>query len=122
MSVCSQLFLAKTAKRVCIGRNPTAPGLTDEDRNFSVGYCHPNTLDWGMDLVDRFTAEEAAAVWAEFRALEQALTLPEAQTAAGFETERGRDKGTRSALEVVPAEAMRVAARMLGSGPPAPRL
>ena len=49
-------------------------------------------------------------------------TAAEAQTAAGFETERGRDKGTRSALEMVPAEAMRVAARMLGSAPPAPRL
>lgn len=96
-NLCTLLFLAKTAKRVCIARQPTAAGLSDEDRMVNIEFVHPSTLDWGMELAERFNVAVAICVWAAFRQLEEAFV---------------------GAENSVPATALAMAARLLPDAVP----
>eukprot|EP01051_Picozoa_sp_SAG22_P020425 SAG22_NODE_4126_length_1376_cov_1.494910_1_plen_335_part_00 len=113
----SLLFLSKTARRVCAARAPGTAGLTSEDESFSIAYVHPTTLDWGAAFAARFSPAAAAAVWAAFRPLADALR--EAETAVSSDDNSGLsyDLAARQSAgpqELLPKGVFAAAAALLG--------
>ena len=60
--------------------------LPPHDQRYATS-MHPMTLQWGQPIADRFSTAEAAALWARFKPVDDALQAPEPQRAPGFQGE-----------------------------------
>ena len=94
----STLFLSKAARRINHLKRPDFAALPAQDQRYATS-MHPMTLQWGQRIADRFSAAEAAALWARFKPVDDALQAPELQWAPGFQ---GED--THYYLNDVPAD------------------
>ncbi len=82
----STLFLSKAARRIHHLKCPDFAALPAQDQRYATS-MHPMTLQWGQLIADRFSAAEAAALWARFEPLDDALQAPELQWGPGFQGE-----------------------------------
>ena len=82
----STLFLSKAARRIHHLKRPDFAALPDQDQRYATS-MHPMTLQWGQPIADRFSTAEAAALWARFEPLDDALQAPELRKAPGFQGE-----------------------------------
>lgn len=94
----STLFLSKAARRINHLKRPDFAALPAQDQRYATS-MHPMTLQWGQRIADRFSAAEAAALWARFKPVDDALQAPELQWGPGFQ---GED--THYYLNDVPAD------------------
>ena len=82
----STLFLSKAARRIHHLKRPDFAALPPHDQRYATS-MHPMTLQWGQPIADRFSTAEAAALWARFKPVDDALQAPEPQRAPGFQGE-----------------------------------
>jgi hypothetical protein len=55
---------------------------------------HPMTLQWGRELAERFSPQEAAAIWRAFTPVDEALRRSYDASAAEFAGKTGRNDGS----------------------------
>ena len=80
----STLFLSKAARRIHHLKRPDFAELPDQDQRYATS-IHPMTLQWGRPIAERFSNEDAAALWARFKPVDDALQASELQHSPGFQ-------------------------------------
>jgi hypothetical protein len=81
----STIYLSKTAKRIAQLKRPDFDRLPDQDRNDALT-VHPMTLQWGAPFADRFSREDAEALWRRFKPVDDGLQSDEEQFSPGFQS------------------------------------
>ena len=94
----STICLSKTAKHILNQRCHDFDSLSAFEQQ-GVHQVHPMTLQWGLPLGERFTAEEARLLWQRFQPVDDTMQVEEEHTLPGFQ-----GKHTRYLFEEVPAE------------------
>ena len=79
------VFLCKAAIHIRCTKRPNLP-IVPEDLSNRGKRAHSLTLNWGPQFADRFTLEEADALWARFEGLDAALQKDEEQFSPGFQS------------------------------------
>ncbi len=94
----STICLSKTAKHIYNHRCRDPETLTENEKK-GVTQVHPMTLQWGMPLSERFTAEEARVVWERFKPVDDVMQQKKMSLLPGFQGQE-----TLYYFEEVPAE------------------
>ncbi len=94
----STIFLSKSAKRIHHLKSPDFDRLPAQEQGWAT-HIHPMTLQWGRPLAARFSVQEADALWARFKPVDDLLQAAEDQWTPGFQGEE-----TRYYFEQAPAE------------------
>ncbi len=94
----STICLSKTAQHIYNQRCRDFDSLAEAERR-GIPMVHPMTLQWGLPLGERFTAEEARRLWERFKPVDDIVQVEEEHTLPGFQ---GRH--TRYLFEELPAE------------------
>ncbi len=94
----STICLSKTAQHIYNQRCRDFDSLAEAERR-GILMVHPMTLQWGLPLGERFTAEEARRLWERFKPVDDIVQVEEEHTLPGFQ---GRH--TRYLFEELPAE------------------
>ena len=94
----STICLSKTAHHIYNQRCRDFDSLAEAERR-GIPMVHPMTLQWGLPLGERFTAEEARLLWERFKPVDDIVQVEEEHTLPGFQ---GRH--TRYLFEELPAE------------------
>ena len=85
----STYFLSKAARRIYNLKRPDFAELPEAEQSRATS-MHPMTLQWGQSFADRFSKEEAAALWERFKPIDDALQAPELQSSPGFQGQQSR--------------------------------
>ena len=93
----STICLSKSVKRIYHLKSKDFDRLSAQERAWAT-HIHPMTLQWGKPLADRFSAQEAAELWARFKPVDDALQASTDQWLPGFQGEE-----TRYYFEQIPA-------------------
>ena len=83
--ILSTVFLCKAALAIRLRKEPLLRGIAEELQRRVLGK-HPITLNWGPKFADRFTPDEARALWDRFRPLEALLQADEDHFVPGFQS------------------------------------
>ncbi len=94
----STICLSKTARHIYNQHCRDQAGLTAPEA-LGIEAVHPMTLQWGRPLGDRFTPQEAEALWTRFKPVDAIMKSGENQFLPGFQ---GGE--TRYHFEEVPSE------------------
>ena len=81
----STVFLCKAALAIRLRKDPPLQGITEDLQRRVLG-THPITLNWGPKFADRFTSDEACALWDRFSPLEALLQSDEEHFVPGFQS------------------------------------
>lgn len=92
------IFCSKTAKHIYNQLCRKYDSLSEVEQG-GISMIHPTTLQWGLKLGNRFTAEEAGMLWERFKPVDSILQTEEKYVQTEF---HGRE--TNYLLEQVPAE------------------
>ncbi|MSS72880.1 MAG: hypothetical protein EXS64_15510 [Candidatus Latescibacteria bacterium] len=79
------VFLCKAALFISLKKNPDSPGVPDDLRRRGAS-SHPLTLNWGPEFAERFSKEEAEALWKRFKPLDARLRAEETHFSPGFQS------------------------------------
>ena len=79
------VFLCKAAIHIRCKKHPNLANVPEDLRNRGKR-PHPTTLNWGPQFSDRFTLDEADALWERFEGLDAALQKDEEQFSPGFQS------------------------------------
>ena len=79
------IFLCKAAFFINLHRNPDLEDGPEDLRRRGTS-AHPTTLNWGPEFADRFTAQEADALWKRFKPLDAKLQRDEEHFFPGFQS------------------------------------
>ena len=80
----STICLSKTARHIYNQRCRDGDALTAPEAR-GIETVHPMTLQWGRPLGERFTPEEAEALWARFKPVDEIMQSDEDQLLPGFQ-------------------------------------
>ena len=83
--ILSTVFLCKAALAIRLRKEPLLRGIAEDLQRRVLGK-HPITLNWGPKFADRFTPDEARALWDRFRPLEALLQADEDHFVPGFQS------------------------------------
>ena len=83
--ILSTVFLCKAALAIRLRKDLSLPGIAEDLQRRVLG-THPITLNWGPKFADRFTPDEACALWDRFSPLEALLQSDEEHFVPGFQS------------------------------------
>ncbi|MBI2191307.1 MAG: phytanoyl-CoA dioxygenase family protein [Planctomycetes bacterium] len=93
------VFLCKAAYFIFLNKHPETENVPVRIRNASRAQ-HPITLNWGPAFSERFTVQEAEALWERFSPLEARLQSDREHFEPGFQAEPMRHYFSRMPHEV----------------------
>ena len=85
----STIFLSKSARDIRNLKRPDFESLPEAERKFAT-MIHPMTLQWGRRLGDRFSEDEAKALWARFEPVDRSMQGEQERIAPGFQGQATR--------------------------------
>ena len=77
------VYMSKSARRIHDLRGPDAGRVPESRRNMAL-FEHPITLHWGGEFAERFSPEEAEALWQRFRPIEEGMQAQEELAPPGY--------------------------------------
>lgn len=85
----STIFLSKSARDIRNLKRPDFESLPEAERKFAE-MIHPMTLQWGRRLGDRFSEDEAKALWSRFEPVDRSLQADAEHQVPGFQGQATR--------------------------------
>lgn len=79
------VFLSKAVYHIRVLKHPELAGVPDDLRRRGAA-SHAGTLNWGPPFADRFSIEEADALWERFQVVDARLQAEKAHFAPGFQS------------------------------------
>lgn len=79
------VYLAKAACHIYYHKHPELDGIPADLRRRGQG-AHATTLNWGPSFADRFSLDEADALWQQFKPLDDILQADEVHFSPGFQS------------------------------------
>ena len=83
------VYMSKSARRIHDLRGPDAGRVPESRRNMAL-FQHPITLHWGGEFAERFSPEEAEALWERFRPIDEGMQADRELAPPGYEDRPSR--------------------------------